>query len=393
MTAAGAQIGTSPPRPDISGGPARKHDVRFAKLVVILNGLVPGLTLAWDALHHQIGANGVNYALHTTGLLSFIFLLLSLLVTPLRKLTGWNTLISFRRSLGLYGFFYACSHFLIFFIFDRALGVRSTVHEILVRRYLQIGTAGLLLMVPLALTSTNAMVMRLGAKRWKGLHRLSYVVAIAAAVHYYLLVKSDVRQPLAFAAVLAILLGYRVVRWVIDRGEARQRAQLSTARVALSTATALPPAAGLKPRYWSGELRVARVFDETPDVRTFRLVPEDGGPLPFDHQPGQYLNLALTIAGKRVNRSYTIASSPTRGHYCEVTVKRSADGHGSWHLHDSIPAGSKLKVSAPAGKFFFTGAAGAAASSSASAAASGAASAASDSPAPEQVVLIAGGVG
>ncbi len=337
-----------------------KRDVRFAKFVLILNGIVPGALLAWDAYHHQIGANGVNYALHTTGLLAFIFLLLSLFVTPLRKLTGWATLISFRRSLGLYGFFYASVHFLIFYGFDRALSATSTVHEILSRRYLQIGTVGLLLMVPLAVTSTNAMVMRLGAKRWKALHRMTYVIAIAAALHYTLLVKSDVRQPLAFAAVLTALLGFRIVRYTLERRHAR-RAPAAPVRAASP-----PPA---KPRYWAGELRVARVFDETPDVRTFRMVPLDAGVLPFSHEPGQYLNLALNIDGKRVNRSYTIASSPTRAHYCEVTIKRGPKGPGSWHMHDNVRAGSTLTVSAPAGRFIFTGAES------------------------SRVVLIAGGVG
>ena len=337
-----------------------KRDVRFAKFVLILNGIVPGAMLAWDAYHHRIGANGVNYALHTTGLLAFIFLLLSLLVTPLRKVTGWNTIITFRRSLGLYGFFYACVHFLIFYGFDRALSAASTVHEILSRRYLQIGTAGLLLMVPLALTSTNGMVMRLGAKRWKALHRVTYLVACAAAVHYYLLVKSDVRQPLAFAAVLTALLVFRLAAFV--RGRRR------VGSVAVAPAQAVVPGP-TKPRTWSGELRVARVFDETPDVRTFRLVALDGGELPFSHEPGQYLNLALNIDGRRVNRSYTIASSPTRAHYCEVTIKRSATGTGSLHMHDTIRAGSLIKVSAPAGRFVFTGAQA------------------------KRVVLIAGGVG
>jgi ferredoxin-NADP reductase len=96
---------------------------------------------------------------------------------------------------------------------------------------------------------------------------------------------------------------------------------------------------------------VVHVFDETPDVRTFRLMHDDGQPLPFEHQPGQYLNLALTIDGRRVNRSYTIASSPTRGHSCEVTVERSPSGQGSVHLHDHIRVGTMLKVSAPAGRF------------------------------------------
>jgi len=338
-----------------------KRDLRFAKFVVILNALVPGLLLAWDAAHGQLGANASNFALHTTGLLAFIFLLLALLVTPLRHLMGWPALIGFRRSLGLFAFGYACVHFLLFFALDRAFSVSSTVHEILNRRYLLIGTLGLTLMAPLALTSTNAMVMRLGARRWKRLHRLTYVVGIAAALHYYLLVKSDVRQPLVFAAVLAGLLAFRLQHWARARRAAR-----TAPRAGTETRAAPVPAKG---GFWSGELRVAEVVDETPDVRTFRMVPREGGDLPFTHRPGQYLNLALSIDGKRVNRSYTIASSPTRKQCCEITVKRSATGYASHHLHDQIRVGSTLKVSAPAGKFVFTGAEA------------------------KRVVLIAGGVG
>jgi len=345
--------------------PGPRGDVRFAKFLVLVNALVPGALLAWDAAHGQLGVNGVNYALHTTGLLALIFLLLTLAVTPLRKLTGWNTVLAYRRALGLFAFAYTCTHFLIFFVLDRALSVSSTVHEILARRYLFIGTTALLLMVPLAVTSTNAMQLRLGARRWKALHRTIYLIASLGALHYYLLVKSDTRQPLAFAAVLALLLGYRAVGAVVRRAQpARAMAKPATPS---SMTLASPPAS--KPRFWSGELRVAAIFEETPDVRTFRLMRPDGQPLPFDHAPGQYLNLALTIDGKRVNRSYTIASSPTRGHACEITVKRSASGYGSTHLHDRIGVGSTLKVSAPAGRFVFTGTEA------------------------QRVVLIAGGVG
>jgi ferredoxin-NADP reductase/DMSO/TMAO reductase YedYZ heme-binding membrane subunit len=340
-------------------GPRR--DVRFTKFLVLLNALVPGALLAWDAAHGQLGVNGVNYALHTTGLLALIFLLLTLAITPVRKLTGWSTILAYRRALGLFAFAYTCTHFLIFFVFDRALSVSSTVHEMLNRRYLFIGTTALLLMTPLALTSTNAMQLRLGGRRWKALHRTIYVVASLGALHYYMLVKSDTRQPLAFAAVLALLLGYRLVRAVAERRRA------APARPTPPQPQAAPPRA--KPRFWSGELRVAAIFDETPDVRTFRLMRPDGQPLPFEHAPGQYLNLALTIDGKRVNRSYTIASSPTRGHACEITVKRSDGGHGSVHLHESIAVGSMLTVSAPAGRFVFTGSEA------------------------DRVVLIAGGVG
>jgi len=329
----------------VAGSPTRRpHDRRFAKLLVVVNALVPGAILLWDAAHGQLGANGVNYALRTTGMLALVFLMLTLSVTPLRKLTGLATLIAYRRALGLFAFGYACTHFLIFFVFDRSLSVGSTLHEILNRRYLLIGTTALVLMAPLAVTSTNAMVMRLGARRWKRLHRSIYVVASAGVLHYYLLVKSDVRQPLVFAGVLVALLGFRAVRFALDR----------RAQAARPAASAGPVA---RRRFWSGELRVAEVRQETADVRTFRLVVPgaSGQALPFEHLPGQYLNLALTIDGRRVNRSYTIASPPTRRDACEITVKRTAAGWGSAHLHDRLEVGSTLKVSAPAGRFVFTG--------------------------------------
>jgi sulfoxide reductase heme-binding subunit YedZ len=137
--------------------------------------------------------------------------MLTMLVTPLRKISGLNWIISFRRTLGLYAFFYASLHFLIFFSLDRSFSVSSTLSEMVKRKYLFVGITGLLVMVPLAVTSTNAMIKRLGGKRWRALHRLAYVAAIAGVIHYYMQVKADVRQPLVFAAVLAILLGYRLV--------------------------------------------------------------------------------------------------------------------------------------------------------------------------------------
>src|SRR5205823_4901060 len=157
-------------------------------------------------------------------------------------------------------------------VFDRALSVGSTLSEMLVRPYLTIGATGLLLMVPLAVTSTNGMIKRLGSTRWKQLHRLAYFAAIAGVVHYYLLVKADVRQPLAFAGVLTILFGYRVFAHYAKLRTAYRKSQ----DVVVSTAT--PPA---RARFWSGQLLVARIFAETPEVRTFRLVSTTGGNLPF----------------------------------------------------------------------------------------------------------------
>src|SRR5882757_3672456 len=201
----------------------KESDLRFARLLVLINCAVPAALLGWEAWHHQLGANPVNFAILTTGLLALIFLLLTLLVTPLRKISGWNWIIFSRRTLGLYAFFYASLHFLIFFCFDRSFSVSGTLSEMVKRKYLMVGATGLLVMVPLAVTSTNAMIKRLGGKRWRALHRLAYVAAIAGVLHYYMQVKADVRQPLAFATVLAILLGYRLmVYW-------RQRKTVSAA--------------------------------------------------------------------------------------------------------------------------------------------------------------------
>jgi len=317
-------------------------ETRFWKAVVVINGAVPLAMLAWDASRGELGPNPVTFALHTTGLLSLLFLLFTLTVTPLRRLTGWNTLIGFRRSLGLFSFFYACLHLAIYFGFDRELSIGSTIEEVLTRRYLQVGLAALLIMMPLAVTSTNAMISRLGARRWKMLHRLAYVAAGLGALHYFMLVKSDVRQPLAFAAVLAILLAARFGWHYSDLRKAARRPPAT-----------IPPPAGRK--FWSGELQVARVFDETPEVRTFRLVSPDGGRLPFDYLPGQYLKVQLNIDGRRVNRSYTIASSPTRCGYCELSIKREDAGLASSYLHRHLHEGDRLKISAAVGKFIFTG--------------------------------------
>lgn len=322
-------------------------DGKFAKRLVIVNGLVPAALLVWDAFQHQLGVNEINFAIRTTGLVGLVLLVLSLAITPLRKLTGWNTLISIRRNLGVLGFSYIAAHFVIFFWFDREHSVASTITEIIEREYLWFGFGALVLMIPLAVTSTDGMVSRLGAKRWKRLHRLTYAVAICGVIHYILLVKSDLRQPTAFAIAVGILLAYRLVGHYVDlRREIRQaHAKLAAAR------TAAPK----KKKFWSGELKIARIFDETHDVKTFRMVAPDGGPLPFEHVAGQYINLMLTIDGKRVNRSYTIASSPTRNAYCEISVKRAQNGYGSKHLHDTWREGSLIKASAPAGKFVFAG--------------------------------------
>lgn len=319
-------------------------DLRFAKFLVLVNCAVPVTLLGLDAWQQRLGANPVNFSIRTTGILSLVFLVLSLTTTPIGRMTGWHWLTHFRRTLGLYAFFHTLLHFLMFFTFDRALSVRSTLSEMAIRPYLTVGSLGLLVMVPLAVTSTNAMIKRLGSTRWKRLHRLAYVAAIAGVTHYYMLVKADVRQPIAFAIVLGVLLCYRLINALIKH-KIFPKSQSSA-----TTVSALP-----KPKFWSGQLKVARIFVETPDVRTFRFVPIEGTSLPFDYLPGQYLNVSLVIDGRKVNRSYTIASAPTRSGYCEITVKRESHGTASKHLHDHVQAGDLINISAPAGRFTFTG--------------------------------------
>jgi DMSO/TMAO reductase YedYZ heme-binding membrane subunit len=188
----------------------KESDIRFIKLLILVNSLVPLALLVWDKSHNRLGANPQNFLILTTGMMTLIFLMLTMAVTPARKITGLNWLIQFRRMLGLYAFFYGCLHFLCFFSLDRGFSISSTLTEMVKRKYLIVGSTALIAMIPLAITSTNEMIKRLGGKRWRALHRLAYVAAVAGVIHYYMQVKADVRQPLVFAAVLAVLLGYRL---------------------------------------------------------------------------------------------------------------------------------------------------------------------------------------
>jgi DMSO/TMAO reductase YedYZ heme-binding membrane subunit len=186
-------------------------DPRFAKLVVFVNSAVPLSLVMWDAFNQRLGANPSKFALNTTGMLALVFLLLSLTVTPIRLITGWNWLSHFRRMLGLYAFVYAGLHLLTYFIFDRSLSVSSTVEDVFKRRFIFFGMTAFVLMIPLAITSTNGMIKRLGAAKWKRLHQLVYASAILGVVHFYMRVKADVLLPVTFGFVLAVLLLYRLL--------------------------------------------------------------------------------------------------------------------------------------------------------------------------------------
>lgn len=183
----------------------------FPKLVIFMNALIPLALLLSDVYRKQVGPNPLEFATRTTGMLTLIFLSLTIAVTPLRKIFGINSLVKYRRMLGLFAFFYGALHLLTYIWFDRLFNFISVGQDVVRRPFILMGMTAFLLMVPLAITSTNKMVKRLGGKRWARLHRLVYVAAIAGVVHFWMLVKSDIRLPLTFAFILLFLLGYRLL--------------------------------------------------------------------------------------------------------------------------------------------------------------------------------------
>ena len=196
--------------------------------ISLLKGLVFGAALIpWGLIIYAVvadpislGANPAETILHKTGDWVLYFLLMTLAITPLRKLTGWNDLIKFRRMLGLFAFCYACLHFLAYIGFDRLFDFSDMAREIVKRPYILVGFAAFVLLIPLAITSTRGWVLRLGGARWAMLHKAIYPIAVLGVVHYWWLVKRDITWPLVFSLVLSVLLAYRGVK----RGGRRIRA-------------------------------------------------------------------------------------------------------------------------------------------------------------------------
>jgi methionine sulfoxide reductase heme-binding subunit len=186
------------------------------KPIVFLAALLPLAQLIFRQLTTGLGANPVEVMTHRTGLTALILLFITLAITPLRKMTGLYWLIQYRRMLGLFAFFYACLHFLIYAVLDQSLDLASVTKDVYKRPFITVGFLAFILMFPLALTSTKGWIRRLG-KRWQQLHRLIYVSAAAGALHFFWLVKKDKREPLIYAAVLALLLGYRAVNYFLSR--------------------------------------------------------------------------------------------------------------------------------------------------------------------------------
>jgi sulfoxide reductase heme-binding subunit YedZ len=185
------------------------NDVKFNKVLISLNAFVPLILFAYDGFRGNLGTNPIEFFLRTTGVLTLIFLLITLSVTPVRKIFSWNGLIKYRRMLGLYAFFYGILHLTTYSIFDKSLSISAIVSDTFQRPFILVGMLAFTLMIPLAVTSTNSMIKKLGGKNWAKLHRLTYLVAVGGVLHFYLIVKSDIFYPAIFGLILAILLGYR----------------------------------------------------------------------------------------------------------------------------------------------------------------------------------------
>jgi sulfoxide reductase heme-binding subunit YedZ len=187
--------------------------IRWFKPVIFLACLIPLALLGWKAYTSALGANPIEVITHATGDWTLRFLLITLAVTPIRKLTRQLWLICYRRMFGLFAFFYGTLHFLTYIWLDKFFDLHEMLHDVAKRRFITVGFTGFVLLIPLAITSTTGWIRRLGGKRWQALHRLIYFSAIAGVIHYWWLVKADIRDPMKYGAILAVLLGYRIAVW------------------------------------------------------------------------------------------------------------------------------------------------------------------------------------
>ena len=185
--------------------------IKFTKPLIFALCLVPAAMLVWRYFHDELGANPIEFITHATGDWTIRFLVITLSITPLRKLLRMPQLIRYRRMFGLFAFFYVCLHFSTWLVLDHYFDFHEMLKDVAKRRFITAGFTGFVLLIPLAVTSTAGWIRRLGGKRWQRLHQLIYITAIAGVIHYYWLVKSDIRKPLMYGAMVAALLGYRLI--------------------------------------------------------------------------------------------------------------------------------------------------------------------------------------
>lgn len=201
---------------------------KYLKPILFLACLLPLVRLGWKAATVGLGANPIQVITYSTGTWTLVFLLLTLSITPLRRLTRQYWLIQYRRMVGLFAFFYVCLHFTTYLWLDQFFNLHSIYKDVYKRPFITAGFTAFLLLIPLAATSTRWAIRRLG-KRWQALHRLIYLSATAGVIHYVWLVKKDVRVPEIYAAILAALLLYRIVVWALARKSAATKQNLTPA--------------------------------------------------------------------------------------------------------------------------------------------------------------------
>ena len=182
---------------------------KILKALAFVACLIPLGLLGWDAYTDNLGANPIEVITRDTGTWTLIFLLITLSVTPLRRVAGWQGLIKFRRMLGLFAFFYVCLHFTTYIWLDQFFDFAGIVKDVMKRPFITVGFLSFALLIPLALTSTSGMIRRLG-RSWQQLHRLSYAIAIGGVIHFLWLVKADIRRPLIYGSILTVLFAYRL---------------------------------------------------------------------------------------------------------------------------------------------------------------------------------------
>ncbi len=189
-------------------------NLTWIKVVVFLLCLIPLGHLGWGAFTNNLGANPIEVITRSTGKWTLVFLLITLSVSPLRKVFRLPWLIRFRRMFGLYAFFYVCLHFTTYIWLDQFFDIMAIGKDVIKRPFITVGFSSFVLLIPLALTSTRRMIQRLGGRRWQQLHRLIYFSAAGGVVHFLWLVKADQQRPLIYGAILMLLLGFRIVDWL-----------------------------------------------------------------------------------------------------------------------------------------------------------------------------------
>ena len=208
---------------------------KWIKAALFTIALVPFIDLVVRIFTANLGPNPVEFVQHATGDWTIRFIVFTLAITPLRKLLNLPELIRFRRMLGLFAFFYVCLHFLTYIGPDQSFSLAGMWKDVAKRPFITVGFLGFVLLIPLALTSTAGWIRRLGGKRWQMLHRAVYVTAICGVIHYYWLVKSDVRAPLFYGALVAILLFWRIADWFFKRRRASAPARAVEQRASVRT--------------------------------------------------------------------------------------------------------------------------------------------------------------